>query len=64
MEGIYELHWVRREYGQLELAAYRRDNGGQLAFLDKFEAGPFDGVGDCAVWLSRLLAREHLLSLR
>lgn len=55
-DGIYELHYQRREYGELTMQLYHRDEHGQLAVLDTWEAGPFDHDSNLLAWaLKRLL---------
>lgn len=44
-EGVYELHWQRREYGQLTLQLYARASDGQFRHIDSWEAAPFDMDG-------------------
>lgn len=56
-EGIYELHWQRREYQLLTVQLYSRSPDGQMALLNTCEGGPFDTDGNV---LSRMLRRMIL----
>lgn len=57
-EGVYELHWIRREYGQLDLTLYERLDHGQLRMVDKHSPGPFSPRLDAAEWLVRALSLQ------
>jgi hypothetical protein len=58
-EGTYELHWQRREYGQLTIQLYSRDELGQLRLVDCDEQGPFDSASETL----RFIWRRLLLDL-
>ena len=57
-EGVYELHYQRREFGVLSLQLYARLENGQLRHCDSFEQGPFDTTADLVVWLVRSFKRD------
>jgi len=57
-EGVYELHWQRREFGILGLQLYARLENGQLTYVDSFDQGPFDTTADLVVWLVRSFKRD------
>jgi len=54
-EGVYELHWQRREYGQLFCQLYRRLEHGQLSLVDAYVAEPFSTALDAAAWVCKRL---------
>jgi predicted dehydrogenase len=41
-EGVYELHYQRREYGQLTYQLYFRGSDGQLTWVGDDEQAPFE----------------------
>ena len=56
-EGIYELHWQRREYGALTVQLYFRGEDQQLRMVHAAEQGPFSpprGVLQAA-WVKLLI---------
>jgi hypothetical protein len=63
-EGVYELHWQRREFGLVTLQLFQRHENGQLALVDSTELGPFDGAGEVGRWLARSLHRVGTLPVR
>lgn len=57
MEGIYELHWQRREHGLLTIQLFNRCHNGVLSLVDTYESGPFDTRLDQSQWLARALGK-------
>jgi hypothetical protein len=56
-EGVYEVHYQRREYGQLTWQCYRRMENGQFRWVADYESAPFDGDTTA---LHYLLLKVHL----
>jgi hypothetical protein len=57
-EHVFELHWQRREYGEVTCQLYERLEHGQLRLVDSHQQGPFESTQELAAWLTRSLVRD------
>lgn len=57
-EGVYELHWQRRERGQLHCQLYGLDQDGQRRLVTTVEQAPFESDFETVRDMLRLLALD------